>query len=87
MIDVIISFINRGHYGQGLYIDNINLQSTTAVAHTQMFNTPSLQISPNPASMQFNVGINGSNKNDRWAMQITDYLGKSVMQKDINGGG
>jgi hypothetical protein len=52
-----------------------------------MFNTPSLQISPNPASMQFNVGINGSNKNDRWTMQITDYLGKSVMQKDINGGG
>jgi photosystem II stability/assembly factor-like uncharacterized protein len=87
LIDVIISFINRGHYGQGLYIDNINIQSTTAVAHTQMFNTPSLQISPNPASMQFNIGINGSNKNDRWTMQITDYLGKSVMQKDINGGG
>jgi hypothetical protein len=37
--------------------------------------------------MQFNVGINGSNKNDRWTMQITDYLGKSILQKEINGGG
>lgn len=83
LIDVIISFTNLGHYGQPIYLDNINIQSTTAVKNAQLFATPNLILSPNPASNQFTIAIEGGHKNEVWNMVISDYLGKVVMQNQI----
>jgi photosystem II stability/assembly factor-like uncharacterized protein len=80
LIDVIISFTNRGRYGQPIYLDNINIQSTTAVKQTEIFYTPELVISPNPAHEQITLAIEGSNKNELWNYSITDYLGKIIVQ-------
>jgi hypothetical protein len=83
--DVIISFTNRGHYGQPIYLDNINIQSTTNVKMEQLFNAPKIVMAPNPASNQFTIAIEGGTKNDVWNLQITDHLGKVVLQnKNMN---
>jgi hypothetical protein len=83
LIDVIISFINRGHYGQPIYLDNINIQSTTAVKNALLFATPNLIVSPNPASNQFTILIEGGDKNATWNLSISDYLGKEVIQNQV----
>jgi hypothetical protein len=80
---VIISFTNLGHYGQALYLDNINIQSTTSIKQEQLFDTPHLTIAPNPAINQFTLAIEGAAKNEVWDMLITDYLGKVVLQNKI----
>lgn len=83
LIDVIISFTNVGYYGQATYLDNINIQSTTAEKNDILFNTPTLIISPNPANNNFTLAIDGGNKNEAWNMNISDYLGKVVMQNQL----
>jgi photosystem II stability/assembly factor-like uncharacterized protein len=81
--DVIISFINRGHYGQPIYLDNINIQATTDVKSAILFNMPNLIIAPNPAKNQFTMAIEGGQKNEVWQMSIFDYLGKVAIQDQV----
>ncbi len=38
--NVMISFVNRGHFGQALYLDNINIVSTAVVSPTANFSIP-----------------------------------------------
>lgn len=83
LFDVIISFNNWGHYGQPIYLDNINIQSTTNVKMEQLFVNPKLMMAPNPASNQFTLAIEGGAKNEVWNLLITDHLGKVVLQDKI----
>ncbi|MDX2171593.1 MAG: S8 family serine peptidase [Bacteroidota bacterium] len=39
--NVMISFVNRGHYGQALYLDNVNIQTTAIISPTANFNLTS----------------------------------------------
>ena len=40
--NVMFAFVNRGHYGQALYLDNINLQYTSTAPPIANFNTPTV---------------------------------------------
>jgi len=39
--NVMFNFVNRGHWGQAIYLDNINIQYTASSPPTANFNTPS----------------------------------------------
>lgn len=39
--NVMISFVNRGHYGQALYLDNVNIATTAITSPTANFNVTS----------------------------------------------
>jgi serine protease len=39
--NVMISFVNHGHYGQALYVDNVNIQTTAITTPTANFNLTS----------------------------------------------
>jgi len=84
--NVIISFTNRGHYGQPIYLDNINIQATTNVTMNQLFEEPKLMMAPNPASNQFTLAIEGGSKSEIWNLLITDHLGKVVLQNKFLAG-
>lgn len=38
--NVLIDFVNHGHYGQGIYMDNVNITYTTAAAPNANYNFP-----------------------------------------------
>ncbi|GIV26849.1 MAG: hypothetical protein KatS3mg027_0663 [Bacteroidia bacterium] len=38
--NVMFAFVNRGHWGQALYVDNINIQYTSSAPPNANFNTP-----------------------------------------------
>jgi hypothetical protein len=48
--NAIISFENRGHYGQPIYIDNINIDNNASVNIFQNPVMKGIKVSPNPAN-------------------------------------
>lgn len=48
--NAIISFENRGHYGQPIYIDNINIDNDASVNIVQNPVMKGIKVSPNPAN-------------------------------------
>lgn len=79
---VVVAFTNKGHYGQKIYLDNINLKSDGIPAgiSNNHINT-SIKLNPNPNNGIFNISgkLNGSAA----TVTITDMSGRLVYSSDI----
>ncbi len=75
--DVIISFENRSHFGNALYLDNINFSSNTGISENN--NSPEFFISPNPVSDKSTITIHNLNSSEKnISLKIFDLLGNEV---------
>jgi photosystem II stability/assembly factor-like uncharacterized protein len=84
--EVIVAFQNRGHYGQAIYVDNINLQISTGVDDMAESNAMELNLYPNPVSdfLQLSAkNITPSNV----LVSIFDASGKLVAEEIVKAGG
>lgn len=77
---VMFAFRNRGHYGNVIYVDNINLSSTTSVLKMEggIFSAAAY---PNPAHDQVDISIT-SGTDESCTISLTDQLGRQVYQKE-----
>jgi hypothetical protein len=73
----LLMFINRGHYGQGMYIDNIRLQSLVTV-DVKDLSSRNWQIYPNPAAEQ--MVIYPSDEQLTYRFELLDAMGRRMMQ-------
>lgn len=79
--NVLFSFENRSGNGSNIYIDNINVPSTTGIS-TIAENTTTLNVYPNPNNGNFNISFNtvpGVN----YEISIYNVLGQQIASKTI----
>ncbi|MFM2286266.1 MAG: hypothetical protein RLZZ543_1763 [Bacteroidota bacterium] len=74
--EVIIAFENRGHYGQPIYVDKINLSTLGTVALPKL-ESNQLSLYPNPASNQLSIRLISTHKTHMPA-EIYDVSGKLI---------
>lgn len=77
---LLFAFRNRGHYGNVIYVDNINIPSTTGLEamQTQQF---SLSVYPNPAHQEVQLSIASISGGD-CTISISDELGQEIYRKN-----
>ena len=77
--NVILSFENRAHYGNALYLDNINVTSNTGIAEQK--NNIGFFVSPNPVSQNaaITVAIPGIQNKSAIPVKMFDVLGNEIM--------
>ncbi len=80
--DVMIVFQNRGHYGQALYVDNINITSTTGISINNKTEQQVI-IYPNPAQQDVTILFNEGALFEGTVI-IESIDGKLVYEKLIN---
>ena len=79
--ELIIAFRNHGHWGNNLYIDNINInKNTTPVKETEEI---TLNVFPNPVKSgnELNIVTEG----EKYEVKIFDEYGKLILSKNIEG--
>jgi photosystem II stability/assembly factor-like uncharacterized protein/PKD repeat protein len=79
---IMLSFENVGHYGQGLYLDNINIAPTLSV--NGVANDNFIQVYPNPAHDKLNITIPQNTVGSRY--EITDVIGRIMLSGIITNG-
>lgn len=79
--DLSIMFENRGRYGQPIYIDNIRLESSTAVGQTM--HTAPIELYPNPTKDQIYLRFN--NEIGNVLVTVTDMNGRPLIRKAYQG--
>lgn len=77
---VLVKFVASSKYGNNMYIDNVNLVSTTGIKAVN--NNSSIELFPNPASSQATVRINATEASE---LNITFFnaVGQLVSQKTV----
>jgi hypothetical protein len=79
--DVIIAFENRGHYGNVIYVDNINVFTNFSV--DELANgAAQLSIYPNPASNDVRVSATHLHEGN-YRLQLFDLSGKLVCESSV----
>ncbi len=73
----LLMFINRGHYGQGIYIDNIRLQGLATV-DVKDLSSRTWQIYPNPAGER--MLIHPADGQTTYRFEMLDAMGRRLMQ-------
>jgi len=82
--EVMITFQNRGNYGNVLYLDNINLNAsliTTPVPSITSEEFSGFNVYPNPANEKINIVFNSQLENVK-SVVIRDNLGRVVYEND-----
>ncbi len=83
--DVIFSFENIGHYGQEIYLDNINIEGTIINAIQNVVNNFNFNLFPNPVSNEVKVKLEERiSTNETMEVRIFDLLGKEVLFTKIS---
>ncbi|MBL0328787.1 MAG: PKD domain-containing protein [Bacteroidetes bacterium] len=77
--NILFAFQNRGHYGQAVYLDNINLSDLLTTAIDQNSNIH-ISVYPNPSSGQFN--FSGLEKGSH--IEVFDLTGKKIYETTSN---
>lgn len=77
---VLVKFVASSKYGNNMYIDNVNLVSTTGIKAID--NNASIELFPNPASTETTVRINATEASE---LNITFFntVGQLVSQKTV----
>lgn len=78
--DVTIYFQNIGHYGQAIYLDNINISTPVTTSQPIVPNT--LNIYPNPTDGEFTVAFKTDVK-DTYTLRVSSALGQVLAQKEF----
>ena len=79
---VAFAFRNIGHYGQGIYVDNINITGEVAQSISEIETIPFV-IYPNPANEIVTIDLT-TQKNIPLTIHIVNILGEIVLSKEIN---
>lgn len=82
--EVMITFQNRGNYGNVLYVDNINLNAsliTTQTGSIPLQEVSAFNVYPNPASEKITIVFNSQLENPQ-SLTIRDNLGRVVYENN-----
>lgn len=82
---VMFAFQNRGHYGNNIYLDNVNITGISTLGVQE--NKPDevlIAVYPNPVKDNLQVAVS-TVKNETYSIIVTDLLGKKVIRKNVNG--
>jgi PKD repeat protein len=79
--NVSIGFQNRGHYGQAIYIDNINLLSPVGI--TEHTIDQSMKVYPNPNNGNFTLNFSSSTAQN-FSIELYDVLGNIIYKDELN---
>ncbi len=79
---IMIAFESRGYFGQRVYIDNINLTTTTQIKNLTN-NNQVFSIFPNPNNGEFKVALN-LEEGKEYRLEITNMLGQIIKTESIN---
>jgi PKD repeat protein len=82
MSNVMVAFQNRGHYGQALYIDNINLTGTQGNTGLSEVKAVDIGVYPNPNNGNFVVDI-PRGFNNSFQVEVRNALGQLVYSERI----
>lgn len=82
--NVLVAFVNHGHWGQAIYLDNINLNFST-IGLTENIHEYVPGIFPNPVCEGNFVTFSDGSK-DYFEMEIFDLDGKFISRQNIKSG-
>jgi PKD repeat protein len=78
---ILIVFRNRGHYGQFIYLDNINLSSTTMISEPT--SSILMEVYPNPNSGEFTLNALFAN-DDEALISVYDLRGAVLYEEQVH---
>ena len=84
---VMLAFQNRGFYGQGLYLDNINLYNSLITNVKDIDNRNNISVYPNPSSGNVTLNLFSAIK-ENYHLEIFNAIGKKIYSEqliDFNG--
>lgn len=84
--NVLIKYAAINHYGNDMFVDNINISSLTGIAKNNN-NISKVKIYPNPSSSQFNVNVSVAAA-EKSTVSLYNVMGQLVLTKncDFNAG-
>lgn len=84
--EVIVAFQNRGHYGNVIRVDNINLVPDATVSMAEIPVSLEMRTFPNPAREVLNISISGA-KPGPGQLRVLDAVGREVLREQVEIGG
>jgi len=75
-----LAFSNIGHYGQNIYIDNVNIHISSPLSVKNELNNGAIQVYPNPTSSSLTITSSGKIT----TLSITNILGQTVYSTTHN---
>ncbi len=80
-----IAFVNKSGRGNSMFLDNINVEGSTAiVSNTNITSLNHLNISPNPSKGWLNMDIS-FNQIENYSIVIHDAVGKVAYSRNLSG--
>ena len=81
--NIMFAFENRSQWGEGIYVDNINITSVTGIE--SLHSRSGFSIYPNPANSL--VTIEGATRSDKVHYSLCNMLGAEIRSGDISSSG
>ena len=85
--NVMVSFQNRGFYGQAIYLDNINISNSAITPVNNLINDAKITVYPNPSSGNVTLNLFSAIK-ENYHLEIFNAIGKKIYSEqliDFNG--
>lgn len=85
--NVMVSFQNRGFYGQAIYLDNINISNSVITSVNNLINDAKITVYPNPSSGNITLNLFSAIK-ENYHLEIFNAIGKKIYSEqliDFNG--
>jgi hypothetical protein len=82
MSNVMVAFQNRGHWGQALYIDNVNITGTQGTTGLPEVKAMDINVYPNPNNGNFVLDI-PRGFNNSFQVEVRNALGQLVYSEKI----
>jgi hypothetical protein len=80
--NVLIKFNALNHYGNDMFIDNINIAAVTGIAKNNG-SINNVKVYPNPASSQFNINVNLATA-QKTTVTLYNVMGQVVLSKNYD---
>ena len=85
--NVMVSFQNRGFYGQAIYLDNINISNSAITSVNNLINDAKITVYPNPSSGNVTLNLFSAIK-ENYHLEIFNAIGQKIYFEqliDFNG--
>ena len=79
--NIMIAFQNRGHFGQAIYIDNINLLSPLGISENN--SNINFNVFPNPNNGTFTIDLTTANMDD-YSLDLYNSIGQIIYSEKLN---
>lgn len=83
--EVVVAFRSIGHYGQTMYLDNINIAGTTIIGVADHLPGDFVQLVPNPVLQDGSLRLR-SNRTETFQVRLHDLQGKLLVQQTLHDG-